>query len=125
MKNLNIFSNDIKITQEISDYIEKKMSSLDKFLNNDNDKASVRIEKVSKGHNSGNVFKVDISISTPKKNFGAGVKNEDLFLAISEVKSEVEKKIINYKEKKIDILRASARQLKKWFKFGKKKLRDK
>jgi ribosomal subunit interface protein len=125
MINLKIFSNDTEITQEISEYIQNKMSSLEKFLKNNNHKSNIRIEKVSKGHNTGNIFKVEISIITPKKNFGAGAKNEDLFLAINDVKKQVEQKIISYKEKKNDIFKLGARQLKKWFKFGKKKLDEK
>lgn len=90
----------IKPEEALEVFINDKISSLQKFLNNDNSVARVEIGKPSKHHRSGMVFYAEADIKIGNKLLRADATNDDLRKAIIEVKNELQVQIKKFKEKR-------------------------
>ena len=114
MKNLTIFCKDFELTDGIKSYLTDKMSTLTKYLNQEDDVVSfnARLGKVSNHHNNGKIYFVEVSIHTPRKTFGAGVEAEELYTAIDLLKDELSGNITHYKSKTRALARKGAQKFK-------------
>ena len=114
MKNLTIVCKDFEVTQAIKSYVADKMSSLNKYLNQDEDNITfnTRLGKVSNKQNHGKIFYAEVSIHTPEKNFGARMEAEEIYVAIDLLKDELADNIIHYKERVRDLERQNAIKFK-------------
>jgi len=109
-------------TKDLQDFIEKKISSLKKFidvLKNDVPKKGktlaevfVEVEKETQHHKKGDIFISKIRVRLPGKSIMAGAETEDLFRAIIKSKNELKKEIEKYKVKNIYKNRRQQRKLK-------------
>lgn len=110
---MQIKATDITLSSAIKDYAERKVSSLDKFFNAEDDViTSIEVGKTSQHHKSGNVFRAEISIRAAGKNFYAASEKNDLYAAIDEVKDEIHRKIISSKNKKETLVRRGGAKIK-------------
>ncbi|MFH1564822.1 MAG: ribosome-associated translation inhibitor RaiA [bacterium] len=100
----NIKGEKLELTQSIEDYLQKKIDSLEKFLNVDDDSliAYAIAGKTTTHHAKGNYFRAEIKIKTPRKDFFARVEKDDLYAAIDEAKDILKRDIIKYKETFVD-----------------------
>lgn len=100
----NIKSEKLELTQPIENYLQKKIDSLEKFLNVDGDNliAYAIIGKTTEHHAKGNYFKAEIKIKTPRKDFFVQIEKDDLYAAIDEAKDVLKRDIIKYKETLVD-----------------------
>lgn len=114
MKNLTTVCKDFELTEAIKDYLEEKMTSLNKFINESEDVVTynVRLGKTSNHHNHGKIFFIDTSIHTPSKNYGARVESHDIYAAIDELKDELAESITTYKDKSRDLNRKEEAKFK-------------
>lgn len=90
----NIRGNKIDVTEAISDYIKKKVSKLEKYLD-DNDEVEAKAIVSAKGRNQ----KVEITIWSGKYNIRAEVVNPDLYSAIDLVIDKLERQFKKYRGK--------------------------
>lgn len=117
MKNVIIQTNNIEITNAISSYVEEKLTYLDKFFKNGEEvKYEVRVGKETEHHKNGELYKADVSVKTPHKNYGAYSIKDNLYSAIDDVKDQLAKKITHHKDKKESLFRRGASQVKSLFK---------
>ena len=114
MKNLTTFCKDFELTDAIKVYLAEKLSSLDKYLAEDEEAATynARLGKTSNHHNNGKIYYVEVSIHTPHKNFGARVESEEVYAAIDLIKDELAHNITHYKEKARDVSRREEAKFK-------------
>lgn len=114
MKNITILCKDFDLTDAIKNYTEEKMSSLYKYLNQDEDQIMfhVRMGKVSNHHNHGKIFYVEISLHMPEKNFVVQLEAEEIYVALDLIKDELATNITHYKEKVRDLARKDAQKFK-------------
>lgn len=102
---INIKSTNLDLTPPIRKYIEEKIGSLDKFLGRFEKEGGVKIfveiARTTKHHKSGEVFYAEAMFSLGKKIFRAEDLNDDIRLAIDEVRNKLQQEIKKYKEKKI------------------------
>ena len=68
------------------------------------------IEKESKHHNKGNVFRSEARILLPGKKIMAQSAGNDLFLTVVEIKDKLQQEIKKYKLKKNDLARRPRRR---------------
>lgn len=111
--NIKIRSINFEITPAIDDYINKKISSLEKFFGmNESLLCEVEIGRITK-HNSGDVFKAEINIVTPgNKQVYAISEEADLYKAIDMIRDDAEREIVSQKNKKNTLFRRGASQIK-------------
>lgn len=96
---LNIKGTNLELTQDIKDYVEDKISGLDKFYDNILD-ARVEVGKINRHHQKGDVFRAEVNLEVPQKGIlRAEAEREDLYMAINEVKDDLRVILKKYKEK--------------------------
>ncbi len=111
--NINIKATGIELTEAIRSYAEKKISSVEKYLNNKEAVAVlVEVGKTTKHHKSGEVFRAEVRMNGGGLNLYASKEAEDLYAAIDLVEDEVSRKIISTKGRHIRMLRQGQRAVK-------------
>lgn len=112
--NIKIRSKNFDITPAIDDYISKKISSLEKFLEvSEGTICEVEIGRTTMHHNSGDIFKAEINLTQPgSKQVYAVAEKSDLYTAIDVVRDEAEHAIVSKKTKDSTLFRKGAAQIK-------------
>lgn len=131
---INTKATNITITPAIADYIDKKISMLQKFLKSAEEVlVNVEVGKTTKHHKSGDVFKAEIHLLAGGEDYYAVVETNDLYAAIDKVKDEVAHELTSKKKKTLRLLRKSGAKIKNllkdignirninWRRFGGKK----
>lgn len=110
----HIKTKNMEMTEAIDSYISTKTSELEKFINQplESVEAWVEVGKNTNHHKNGEVFEATIDIKMPGKVFRAKEAKEDLYVAINEVKDELQREIRKYKEKQISKKRKGSRMFK-------------
>ncbi len=138
-----IKSINIELSSAIRSYIEQKIGGLEKFAPKRGTKYSsfiyrkscfrawVTIGKISHHHKKGKIFQAKVQIRLPGKSIRAEAVENDLEVAINEVKDELQRELKQYIEKKISQRDKREKRIKRYFgfspliKFGKRKNRIK
>ncbi len=107
-------STNFEMTPSISEYVEKKLESLNKFIDPNDESVIVRVElgKSSNHHRSGDIFRVEINVSGAHKDARAVAEREDLYSAIDEVKDSILAELRSKKEKQQHFIRRGSQKLK-------------
>ncbi len=102
-----IKANHLYLTPSISEYIEMKIGSLDKFIKRFEDKGDVKVEveiaRTTRHHRHGNVFYAEANLYLGKHTLRAEHYGEDIRIAVDKIKDKLKQEIKKYKEKKIEI----------------------
>jgi ribosomal subunit interface protein len=106
---ITIKTKDIELTTELKEFIEKKISPLEKFLkflynkNHFQEKPEIKlfleIGKTTKHHKKGEVFFAEGQLEFPGGILYSTSTAKDIKLAIIETREELERQIKKYKEK--------------------------
>jgi putative sigma-54 modulation protein len=113
-----IKSKDIKISEELNSYIEKRIGKLEKFLEDINSElieATVEFEKIIGRQKKGEIFEGHINLQFPSKFFRTEVQGDNFFSMIDDAKEELEDEIRKYKTKKETMYKRGARSIKKLY----------
>jgi len=106
---ISIKATNLELTPGITDFIEKKIGSLEKFsrvIKEDKIQSKgkpkvevwVEVGKATRHHRKGPYFRAECQMRTPKKSLRAVAEEENLESAINQVKEAMEKQIKKYKE---------------------------
>jgi len=109
---INIKATGIELTPAISDYVHKKVSSIEKFASNPDAVAHVEVGKNSEHHKSGNVFKAEVHIIGGGLDLYAVSEQADLYAAIDIMKDEVVHELMHEKTRKETLARRGAQAIK-------------
>ncbi len=116
---INIKATGIELTGAIKDYVEKRLSGLDKFLKDNNEEAYLDVEvgKTTEHHKKGQLFRSEANIRTGNKVMFRAVGEEfDLYASIDAIKEDLERQMTATKDKKTTLFRRGARSVKKMLK---------
>ena len=109
-----IKATNLELNQDLRDYIEEKIGGLEKFakvFQSENYyngffakgkprvEVWVEIEKTTRHHQKGDIFRAEAQMRFPGKSLRAESKRDDLKLAITEIKDELQRELKQYKEK--------------------------
>ncbi|MEK7624615.1 MAG: ribosome-associated translation inhibitor RaiA [Patescibacteria group bacterium] len=99
---INIKASNLDLTPALNQYIEEKVGSLSKFLKKyemEGDlNAQVEVARTTRHHHQGDVFRAEINLTLPKKVLRGVAEKNDIRIAIDEVKNELQREIVKYKE---------------------------
>jgi len=96
---IDIKGTNLELTQAIKDYINEKIGGLEKFFDQILE-ARVEVGLTSKHHQKGKIFRAEANLEVPQKHIiRAEAEREDLYMAINEVKDELQIQLKKYKEK--------------------------
>lgn len=111
--NIKIKATTLSLTPAISEYVEKKLSNVSKFFENDTTvHCDVELARTTNHHNKGDIFKAEVHVVAKDKNIYASVEKEDLYVAIDLVKDEVLREIKNSNEKHRSLIRRGGAKIK-------------
>ncbi|MEW5907594.1 MAG: ribosome-associated translation inhibitor RaiA [Patescibacteria group bacterium] len=112
---VNIKATGIKLTPALTDFIERKIGSLDKFISHDGGvQVWAEVGVTTQHHKSGKIFRAEIQIPLPHIKDGLRVEttNIDLYTAVEDARDEIKNELQKIKEKKISLTRRGARIFK-------------
>ncbi len=107
----------IDITEPVRDYLYKKMSSIEKFINEDT-KVEVELEKTTNHHKSGDIFRAKVLVWNKGKMNKAEKTSDNMYSSIDLVQEELFNMLSNKKDKKQTLFRKGAQKIKNLFKRG-------
>ena len=122
--NINIKAKGIDLTPDISEYVNKRVGALEKYVRNIETMAQVEVGRSTQHHKTGQVFMAEIHLTGPGVDVYAVAEHSDLFAAIDIVKDEVVRKLTSEKGKRFARARRGARAVKdmmRGFNFFKKR----
>jgi len=126
---ITIKASNLKLTSGIRNYIKEKIGGLEKFIQgvkaedrflegkNFSIEAWVEIERTAR-HRKGQVFRAECQIKLPRGGARAESTKEDLYLAIDDVKDELQRELKQYTEVKLSKSRRAARRFKRLISFS-------
>jgi len=117
---INIKATNIELTPELSDYVDKKVSSIEKYLPIQTDSnlnegdivAHVEVGKTTKHHKTGEIFRAEVHLVGGGLDIYADSEQEDLTSAIDLVRDEVIRSATQLKGKKETLARKGAKMMK-------------
>jgi len=96
---IDIKGTNLELTEAIKNYVNEKIGSLDKFFEGILE-ARVDIGLTTKHHQKGNIFRAEVNLEVPRKHIlRAEAEREDLYMAINEVKNELQQQLKKFKGK--------------------------
>ncbi len=114
--NINIKATNIELTDAISDYVNKRLATLEKFEKNGNISGYVEVGKTTNHHKQGEYYKAEFDVSLNGDKFFAMSEKEDLYAAIDDAKEEVLRRITQNKDRKQTLFKRGAKSVKKMLK---------
>lgn len=114
---INIKAKNIEVTEAIRDYVEKKVTNLEKVLSQIESSGgeilvNFEVGKSTNHHKSGDVFHSDCLININGKKFYASSDKEDLYQTIDDIKENLFIEISKSKDKQNRLFYRGARKVK-------------
>ena len=105
---------DITLAPEISAYLDKRLSALEKFVdpNDDANICYVELGKTTSHHRAGDIFKAEFTLHLGGESFRSVSELSDLHSAIDEAKMELLRELRRNKTKRISLLRRGGKRVK-------------
>jgi len=119
---IKIKTTNIELTSAIESYVNEKIRSVEKFAmphENETPIAEVEIGKTTNHHQSGDVFRAEVSLRVRGKHFRATSEKDDLYAAIDDMRNEIVRELNSHKEKARTLVRKGAGMIKNMLRFGK------
>jgi ribosomal subunit interface protein len=113
---INIKATNMELTSAISDYVNKRLSSIEKFIGDKEVTGQVEVGKTNNHHKQGDVFKAEFDLYIAGDKFFASAETGDLYQAIDEAKEDIVQKITSNKDKKQTLYKRGAASVKKMLK---------
>lgn len=122
--NINVKATNIKLTDNIQKYLDKRIGTLDKLINKEDTSVlcSVEVEKITANHVKGDLFRSEVNLHIAGKDFRAVSEAGTLFTAIDETKDQMQKELRRHKEKKEHMMKrggAKVKDMMRGFRRGK------
>lgn len=106
----------MELTDAISDYVNKRVSSLAKFEKSGNISGYVEVGKTTNHHKQGEHYKAEFDLSLNGEKFFAMSEKEDLYAAIDDAREEIFRSITQNKDRKQTLYKRGAKSIKKMLK---------
>jgi len=118
---INLQGKNIELTEAIKDYVQKKVTNLEKLLTNIEEKGgevqvNMEVSLTTNHHKTGEIFKADCSIVLKGGNFFASAEHSDLYGAIDAVKDKLFSEINKKKDRTQTLYKRGAASVKKMMK---------
>lgn len=114
----HVKSTNMDLTEALSDYLDKKISSLERFVQSAEEAiARVEIGRTNNHHHKGEVFRAEINLEYGDHRFRAEAEADDLYKAIDMVREEMMGEITKAKRKSFHLFRRGKQKIKDMVKF--------
>lgn len=113
---INIKATNMELTPAITDYVNKRLETLEKFAKGKEMTGQVEVGKTTNHHKQGEVYKAEFDINISGERFFTETSTGDLYSAIDEAKEEIVRRITNNKDRKNTLYKRGASSVKKMLK---------
>ncbi len=112
--NIQIKATNISLTDSITDYVTKKLKSIERFVDAENPDAVCHIEvgKTTAHHKNGDVYRAEVRIALPGREVYVATEEQDLYAAIDAIKDDAQHALTSSKDKKKSMMRRSGAKIK-------------
>ena len=111
--NTNIKATNMELTEAISEYVNKRLSSIEKFIKEGEKVLSyAEVGKTTNHHKQGEVFRAEFNIEISGTKFYAFSELEDLYAAIDAAKEDIVRQITTNKDRKQTLFKRGATSVK-------------
>ncbi|MEK7586139.1 MAG: ribosome-associated translation inhibitor RaiA [Patescibacteria group bacterium] len=114
--NINIKATNMELTDAISDYVNKRLASIEKFARGGEVTGFVEVGKTTNHHKQGDVYKAEFDINLNGEKFFAKSEQSDLYAAIDDAKEEIARSVTHNKDRKQTLFKRGASSVKKMLK---------
>lgn len=114
--NTNIKATNMELTDAIKDYVNSRISSIEKFVMKDGAHVNVEVGKTTNHHKNSDVFKAEIEIHSDSNVFFAEAETDDLYKAIDMAREDIVRNLTSTKDRHNSLFRRGARSVKKMLK---------
>lgn len=110
----NLKATNIKLTDDITEYLQKRADVFDKLIDPQDTSAllNVELEKVTNHHKHGDIFRAEINLHIAHGDLRAESSKESLFDAIDDVKKEIMRSLRRTKQRKHGAIRRGGAKIK-------------
>lgn len=119
---INIKATNLDLTTELRNYVDEKISAIEKFMSLKPDQtpiADIELEKQHGDHHKqGEIYRAEINLQYKGELFRTESRKEDIKVALNDAKEEMIRRIRKTREKKTDMFRRGAKRIKKMLRFG-------
>ncbi len=113
----NIKATNFTLTSEITDYIEKRLTGLEKFTEKyANTFFHIEVGRTTNHHKTGDVYKAEITAKIGGNDYFASAEREDLYSAIDAVRDVIGQDITTQKDKNMTLWKRGAQKIKSMMK---------
>jgi ribosomal subunit interface protein len=111
---MNIFTNNFEMDAGTKDYLEKRLKSIEKFvdINDENTNLSIEIGKATDHHQKGNFFRTEINLNFGGNYYRAEAEEVSIPSSIDISVEELLMQLGKSKDKKVSMLRRSGARVK-------------
>lgn len=117
---INIVAKNMDLTDAIRSYLEDRINSLGKLIQEGEGEAMVEAEvgKTSHHHQAGEVFRTELNLTVNGKFHRAESVKDDLYASIDEAKDEMMRVLRSNKKKGESLFRRGAAEIKRLLRRG-------
>ncbi len=108
----NIKATGIELTPAITNYAEKKIGGIEKYLGAADPTVHIEVGKTTGHHKHGDVFRAEVRVTGAGLDIYAVSEQADLYAAIDLVRDDVVKKLTHDKGKQVSLVRRGGRAVK-------------
>jgi len=114
---VRIKATNMSLTPGIADYVKKRLSSLEKYIdpNETTINCYVEVGRTTKHHKQGDVFRAEINFHIKGEDFRAVSETSSLHAAIDEAKDEMVRKLRKHKVRQEKSFKKGGAEVKAFF----------
>ena len=117
---LNIKATGITLGDDIHEYLQKRLATLEKFINLEDPAVVTTVElgRSTKHHQSGDIFYAEINIYRGKETWRAVAHEASLTAAIDAMRDEIAREATQSKGRKLSLMRRGGLAAKELLRYG-------
>jgi len=111
---INIKATNITLTPDISDYLDKRLKSFEKYVDAEDTSILLNVEvgKTTDHHKSGDIFRAEINLHISGRDLRSVSEQETLYSAIDDAKDEMTRELRRHKRKRLHLMRRGGARVK-------------
>jgi len=117
--NISISTKEFDLSLALTEYVNKRLAGISKFVQGREDdevNISVELRKSTGHHQSGEIFKAEMTVVIDGKQYRAVSEKENMYTAIDDAKDELVSELQKDKRKRLHSLRRGGAKIKQMIK---------
>lgn len=106
----------MELTGAITDYVNAKLETLEKFIKTGDMSGYVEIGKTTNHHKQGEVYKAEMDLKINGERFFTQASGSDLYASVDDAKEDIFRQITDTKDRKKTLYKRGAISVKKMLK---------